>query len=145
MALDETTEALFRAADTSILLALLPLLQSQIEQTSTEMRRTGGQRKDFADADAEITEMYSEALASLHVKLGDDPDANKALRDLRDKVNDSLGRLREGDGKFARQFEALLGYLADLKQRELWVLIELKRRGYLPWLPWEGRLYREDA
>lgn len=132
MALDETTEKLFRAADAATLLALLPLIRSQIDRTSAELKRVEHGREVSADTDAKIAETYREALAKFHARIGDDPSVRDSLRKLRDKVNSALGTLRDSDEHTAQYLDDLFRYLVDLAQRERWIVDEMKRRGYLP-------------
>lgn len=62
MALDDTTQKLYRAADANTLLALLPLLRRLIERTVDEMKHFERAEREIADADAEIAETYGEIL-----------------------------------------------------------------------------------
>ncbi|GAA2447364.1 hypothetical protein GCM10010191_75800 [Actinomadura vinacea] len=140
MALDATTEKLFCAADASTLLALLPLLRSQIEQARAELERVERHQKNSADSDAKLAETYGEALAKFHTRIGDDPEARESLRALRDKVNAALGRLREHDERTAQHVDDLFRHLVELTQRERWIVDEMKRRGYLPLFPGEDLL-----
>lgn len=137
MALDETTKKLFRAADTNTLLALLPLLRSQIEWTSAEMKRVQAAQEQGADVDAQIAETYGEALAKLHMRMGDDPNARDVLHDIRDKVNSMTGGVRKSDELAAQYVDDLFVYVIDLTDRERWIISEVKRRGYLPFLAGE--------
>ncbi len=92
MALDETTKELVRSSDAGTLLSLLPLLRSQIEQAAAEMKRVHAAQERDAKWDAEIAETYGEALTSLHMQFGHDPDSLDALRDIRDKINSLIGK-----------------------------------------------------
>ena len=132
MALDEITEKLYYSADASTLLGLLPLLRSQIEHMSAEMKHLEHVRQEAVDTDAKIAETYSEALAKFDARIGDDPGGREAFRKLRDKVNSPLAGLRTNDAALAQRMEDLFKYVVDLMQRERWIIDEMKRRGYLP-------------
>ncbi|MFI6637159.1 hypothetical protein ACIBI7_50460 [Nonomuraea fuscirosea] len=141
MALDETTEKLFRAADASTLLALLPLLRRQIEWTAAEMKRVQAAKEQDADADAQLAEASGEALTALHTRLGDDPDARDAFQGIREKFNSVIGSLGKSDQHFAQYMDDLFRYVVDLTERERWIISEMKRRGYLPFFAGEEQQF----
>lgn len=132
MALDEITEKLYRAADTSTLLGLLPLLRSQMGHVSAEMKHVARSEGQAAEANAQIAESYGELMTTLNVKVGDDPKGRELIQDIRDKINSAVGSLNAGDERTTRYLERLLGYSVDLVQRERWIIGEIGRRGYLP-------------
>lgn len=137
MALDETTEKLYRAADTATLLALVPLIQTQTARWKTELESVTKIAAQSADADAQIWETCSEALARLDSRFGDDPKDQAALQSIRDSLSASMQKLQAGEDRLASYSSALLTYLIQLTEREQWIVAEMIRRGYLPAFPGE--------
>ena len=132
VALDRGTEKIYHAADTGTLLALLPLLRTQIERARAEMEHAARYEEASADADAEIAEGYGELLAVLDARMGDDPRKRDFLQGIRDRVSAMMASLHENDSADAEHVAGLLRYSVELTEREHWIIDEMRRRGYLP-------------
>jgi hypothetical protein len=137
VALDQGTEKVYLAADTGTLLALLPLLRTQIERARAEMEHAARYEQASADADAEIAEGYGELLVTLDTQMGNDPRKRDFLQGIRDRISAMMASLHENDSADPEHVADLLRYAVDLTERERWIIDEMRRRGYLPPYPEE--------
>jgi hypothetical protein len=131
MTLSDKTIGIYRALDSSVLLALLPALRDEADRTKAESEAFERARQAIPEPSTGVVERLGEAAAARPRRANDQAGAADYPPRARD-------RLAGSDGELAKVLDQLASYRADLLERERWIRAELVRRGLLPEYPFWG-------
>lgn len=132
----ETARGVFSEMDSATLVAMLPVLDREIELAKAALAAWQRRHEQGLDSDAVLEQQQDEVMVALNARAVTDPGwrqmADEVARGLGEAIADLRAHVGEGHDRLVDL--AFVQSLALAQRRHL-LREELKRRGFLPGLP----------